>query len=57
LREIHIRKKRTPFSLPQYWGNNRNPVKDYSPAWQLQPGEPYSSQLIHLVRKIAFPLQ
>jgi hypothetical protein len=27
LREIHPRKKRTLFSLPQYWGNNRNPVK------------------------------
>jgi hypothetical protein len=27
LREIHPREKRTPFSLPQYWGNNRNPVK------------------------------
>jgi hypothetical protein len=27
LREIHPREKRTPFSLPQYWRNNRNPVK------------------------------
>jgi hypothetical protein len=27
LREIHPREKRIPFSLPQYWGNNRNPVK------------------------------
>jgi hypothetical protein len=26
LREIHHRKKRTPFSLPQYWGNNWNPL-------------------------------
>jgi hypothetical protein len=30
LREIHPGKKRTPFSLPQYWGNNRNPVKLYT---------------------------